>query len=161
MPARKKSRSTAAAAASESPKKPRMTTSPPEKTKSTARMSQCVTYNNTVYLAGQVPDDCSADIKGQTQDVLDKIDKLLEEVHCDKSKIISATIYLKDITKDFGPMNEVWEAWVPSKYPPARATVQAEMARGDILVEIVIIAALCKDYPEEEEEQEDGEEAED
>lgn len=103
-------------------------------------MSQMVIHNDTVYLAGQVANDPSQDIDGQTRQVLGQIDALLAEAGSDKSKIISATIYLADMA-DFGAMNKVWEGWVDPANTPARATVQAALATPDYIVEIQIIAA--------------------
>src|SRR5450432_267045 len=80
-----------------------------------------------VYLAGQVAEDATADIGAQARSVLKRIDALLAEVGTDKSHILSATIYLADIT-DFPLMNAVWDAWVPQGHTPARATVEASLA---------------------------------
>ena len=104
------------------------------------RMSQIVICNDIVYLAGQVPVDYDVDVKTQTSQVLEKIDALLAKAGSQKSNILSATIYLRDI-KDFAAMNTVWDAWVPQGHTPARACVEARLAAPDILVEISIIAA--------------------
>lgn len=103
-------------------------------------MSQVVVHGDTVYLAGQVADDPSADVLGQTQQVLNKIDRLLASVGSDKSKLLSANIWLTDISK-WSAMNEVWSAWVDRANPPARATVEANLARPELLVEIMVVAA--------------------
>lgn len=105
------------------------------------RMSAAVTHGNTVYLAGQVADDTAADVKGQTQQVLATIDKLLAQVGSDKTRILSATIYLSDI-KTFADMNAAWDSWVPAGHTPARATVEAKMVTPEYRVEIAVIAAL-------------------
>ncbi len=105
------------------------------------RMSRIVIHQGTVYLCGQVGLDFSAGIKQQTQETLDKIDGLLAEAGTSKQRILSATVYVKDMA-DFKDMNEVWDAWTIEGSAPARACVQAEMARPKILVEISIIAAL-------------------
>lgn len=105
-----------------------------------ARMSEAVIHNGTIYLAGQVADDPNADAAGQTRQVLAAIDRLLAEAGSDKTKILSATIFLRDIG-DFAAMNEVWDAWVPAGHTPARATVQAHLATPKYLVEIKVIAA--------------------
>lgn len=105
-----------------------------------ARMSDAVIHGSTVYLAGQVAEDTSADVKGQTQQVLDAIDRLLAEAHSDKTKILQAQIFLADIG-DFAAMNQVWDAWVPQGQTPARATVEAKLATPKYLVEIKVIAA--------------------
>ncbi len=103
------------------------------------RLSEMVTYHGFLYLAGQVAKDPSGDIKAQTREVLDQIDELLEEGGATKKGILSATIYIKDMA-DFAAMNEVWEAWVPEGQTPARATVQAMMAKPEYKVEIQIVA---------------------
>lgn len=104
------------------------------------RMSDAVIHGGTVYLAGQVADDPSADVKGQTQQVLDAIDRLLAQAHSDKTKILQAQIFLAHID-DFAAMNQVWDAWVPKGHTPARATVEAKLATPKYLVEIKVIAA--------------------
>ena len=105
------------------------------------RMSQSVIHGNTVYLAGQVASDSSANITVQTQQVLDKIDTLLAEVGSEKSRIRSAQIWLTSIGH-FGEMNQVWDAWVVEGDAPARACIEARLASPDLLVEIGIIAAI-------------------
>src|SRR5512139_1679978 len=97
--------------------------------------------SGTVYLAGQVADDATADITGQTQQVLAQIDDLLFEAGTDKAKILSATIYLPDMA-DFAAMNVVWEQWVVPGQTPARATVQASLAAPEYRVEIQVVAAV-------------------
>jgi enamine deaminase RidA (YjgF/YER057c/UK114 family) len=96
--------------------------------------------SGTAYLAGQVADDPTADITGQTQQVLAQIDGLLTEAGTEKSKILSATIYLPDIA-DFAAMNAVWEKWVVPGQTPARATVEAKLAAPEYRVEIQVVAA--------------------
>ena len=105
------------------------------------RMSQAVIHGNTVYVAGQVADDPSQDVPGQTRQILAAIDKLLAEAGTDKTKILSATIYLANIGT-FSQMNSVWDTWVPQGHTPARATVEARLAAPEYTVEIQIIAAL-------------------
>lgn len=104
------------------------------------RMSEAVIHNGTVYLAGQVADDTDKDAVDQTRQVLAAIDRLLAEVGSDKTRILSAQIFLADIA-DFGAMNSVWDAWVPAGNTPARATVESKLATPRHLVEIKIIAA--------------------
>jgi enamine deaminase RidA (YjgF/YER057c/UK114 family) len=104
------------------------------------RLSQASIHGNTVYLAGQVPDDYSGDIKAQTKQVLDKIDALLKEAGTDKHNILSATVWLPDIS-DRDAMNTVWDAWVPD-VGPARACVESKLADPAIKVEIACIAAI-------------------
>lgn len=104
------------------------------------RMSQMVIHGDTIYLAGQVASNPDGDTAAQTRDVLAKIDALLHEAGSDKSKLLSATVYLADI-RDFSAMNEVWDAWVAAGNPPGRTCVQARLARPAIRVEITVIAA--------------------
>jgi enamine deaminase RidA (YjgF/YER057c/UK114 family) len=104
------------------------------------RLSEVAIHNNTVYLAGQIPDDLSLDIKGQTREVLAHIDRLLGESGSDKTCILSCQIYIKDMA-DFPGMNEEWDAWVPQGHTPPRATVEAKLYDPRVLVEIVVIAA--------------------
>ncbi len=106
-----------------------------------SRMSQLVVHGNTVYLAGQVASDSSANASIQTRQVLDKIDKLLAEAGSDKSRILSAQIWLANIGH-YSVMNEVWDAWMPEGHAPARACIEARLASPDLLVEIGIIAAV-------------------
>ena len=105
------------------------------------RLSGAVVHNGVVYIAGQVPDDGSADITVQTQQVLAKIDALLAEAGSDKSKLLWAQIFLPDM-KDFAAMNAVWEKWVAPGQTPARATVEAKLANAAYKVEIMANAAL-------------------
>ncbi len=108
---------------------------------SNQRMSQLVTHNGVAYLAGQVADDPKADAGTQTQQILDKIDALLKLAGSDRTKILSATIWLSD-SRYFADMNAKWDAWVPAGAAPARATVQSALAGPDYKVEIGIIAAI-------------------
>ena len=105
------------------------------------RMSQAVVHGNTVYLAGQVADDPTADVRGQTVQVLASIDRLLAAAGTDKTRILSATIYLADIGT-FAQMNAAWDAWVPQGHTPARATVEARLAAPQYKVEIQVLAAV-------------------
>ncbi|MEY3285547.1 MAG: hypothetical protein RL500_277 [Pseudomonadota bacterium] len=105
------------------------------------RMSEMAVHNGTVYLAGQIAEDGSQDITGQTQQVLAAIDKLLARAGSDKSKILRAQIYIKDLA-DFAAMNAVWEAWVVPGHTPPRATVQANLARPEWKIEMVVTAAV-------------------
>ncbi|MGH7756365.1 MAG: RidA family protein [Vulcanimicrobiaceae bacterium] len=102
------------------------------------RMSQAVTHGETVYLAGQVAD--GTDVAGQTTAILAKIDALLAEAGSDKSKILSATVWLADIAT-FGELNSVWDAWVSPGNSPARACVESRLASPQYKVEIAVIAA--------------------
>jgi len=106
------------------------------------RLSEIVVHNNTAYLAGQVAETTlGLDTKSQTAEILGMIDRLLAEVGSDKTKILSAQIWLADMA-DYDAMNEAWSAWVPQGYTPARATVESKLASLQYRVEIKIIAAL-------------------
>jgi enamine deaminase RidA (YjgF/YER057c/UK114 family) len=104
------------------------------------RMSQAVVHGNTIYVAGQVAEDPSADVAGQTRQILAAIDRLLAAAGSDKTRILSATIYLADIGA-FAQMNSAWDAWVPAGHTPARATVEARLAAPHYKVEIQVVAA--------------------
>jgi enamine deaminase RidA (YjgF/YER057c/UK114 family) len=107
------------------------------------RLSESVVFTpageRLVYLAGQVAEDPKADMKTQSEQVLAAIDRLLAEVGSDKTRILSATIYLPDMA-DFPTLNQLWEAWVVPGHTPARATVQASLASPDYKVEIQVVA---------------------
>ena len=103
-----------------------------------ARMSQAVVYNGFVFLAGQVGDGAS--VTEQTRDILANVDALLSRAGSDKTRLLSATIWLTDMST-FGEMNAVWEAWLPAGQGPARATVESRLAGPEYKVEIGIIAA--------------------
>lgn len=105
------------------------------------RMSKIVIHNDTVYLCGQVAEDRSADISEQTRTMLAKVDQLLESVGSGRDKLLSATVYLNTM-EDFAAMNAVWDNWLPQGHAPARACVEAAMARPELKVEISVIAAL-------------------
>jgi enamine deaminase RidA (YjgF/YER057c/UK114 family) len=105
-----------------------------------ARLSEMAVHNGTVYLAGQVPDDTTQDIRGQTAQVLAMIDRLLAEAGSDKTCILMTQIFLTDIS-EIGAMNEVWDAWVPAGHTPPRATVQAPLANPGYKIEVVVTAA--------------------
>ena len=112
-----------------------------ERQETKPRISRIVIHQGTVYLCGQVCKDAQAGIKEQTKTMLEKVDELLIQSGSDSKHMLSATIYVRDM-KDFGAMNEVWDAWVPDGYAPARACVEARMARAELLVEISVIAAV-------------------
>ena len=106
-----------------------------------ARMSQAVIHNGTVYLAGQVAGDPGKDTADQTRQILATIDRLLAEAGSDKTRILSAQIFLTDIA-DFAAMNAQWDAWVPAGNAPARATIEAKLASPKYKVEIMVTAAV-------------------
>ena len=106
----------------------------------TAILSQAVVYGDTVYLAGIVAKNIDQDVKGQTKQILDDIDRLLAKCGSSKSKVLQATIWVTDI-RNRAPMNEVWSAWVDAKNLPARACIESKLADPKALVEIMVIAA--------------------
>ena len=105
------------------------------------RMSRIVIHNDTIYLCGQVAEDADKGIQEQTSTMLDKVASLLQQAGSDKEHILSATIYINDMTL-FSRMNEIWDNWIPEGHAPARACVEARMARPELLVEISVIAAV-------------------
>jgi enamine deaminase RidA (YjgF/YER057c/UK114 family) len=105
------------------------------------RMSQVVVHGNTIYLAGVVAKTTAGEsVTKQTQEVLSIIDSHLAKAGSDKSKLLTATIYLPDM-KTFPEMNAVWDGWVSAGNTPARATVEAGLAAPQYGVEIMVIAA--------------------
>ena len=105
------------------------------------RMSQAVVHGATVYVAGQVAGDPKPGVRYQTKQVLAQIDALLAAAGSDKTKLLSATIYLTDL-RSFADMNAEWDAWISHGNTPARATVEAKLASPDYQVEIAVIAAI-------------------
>lgn len=105
-----------------------------------ARMSEVAVHNGIVWLAGQVAEDGSQDIGGQTRQVLAAVDRLLARAGTDKTKIVMCQIYLADIA-EFAGMNAVWDAWVAAGHTPPRATVQARLAKPEWKIEVVVTAA--------------------
>ena len=104
------------------------------------RLSEVAIHNGTVYLAGQIAEETSLDVKGQTREVLGHIDRLLAESGSDKTCILSCQIYIADMA-DFDGMNEEYDAWVPGGHTPPRATVQAALANKGYKIEVVVTAA--------------------
>jgi enamine deaminase RidA (YjgF/YER057c/UK114 family) len=113
-----------------------------ERQQTKQRMSRVVKHNGTIYLCGQVCEDATKEITEQTQTMLDKVEQLLLEAGSNREHILSATIYVKDMAEHFAPMNAVWDSWVLEGHAPARACVEASMAREELLVEISVIAAV-------------------
>jgi enamine deaminase RidA (YjgF/YER057c/UK114 family) len=107
------------------------------------RRSRVVIYNGMVFIGGQTADDRGQDIQGQTEQTLAKIDKYLADAGTDKSRLLTAQIWLKNIVRDFVPMNEVWNAWTAPGAAPTRATAQCEMGAPDVLIEIIVTAAVA------------------
>lgn len=105
------------------------------------RYSEVVIHNGTVYLAGQLADEFAGDIREQTRQTLANIDKMLAEAGSDKSKILSLTIFLKDMA-DYDGLNAEYDAWVADGNAPARACVEARMYKPEVLVEMCVVAAV-------------------
>jgi enamine deaminase RidA (YjgF/YER057c/UK114 family) len=106
-----------------------------------ARMSKCVVHGDTVYLAGIVANDPKGkSVTAQTKDIVAQIDGLLAKAGSDKTKLLTATIYVADMAT-FAEMNAVWDGWVSPGNTPARATVEAKLATPDYKVEIMVVAA--------------------
>ncbi len=105
------------------------------------RMSQLVIHNSVAYLAGQVGTP-GASVTQQTNDVLGQIDNLLAEAGTNRENLLTAQIWLSDISTQFEEMNAAWEAWVPESHAPARWTGEAKLATPDFHVEIIVTAAI-------------------
>jgi enamine deaminase RidA (YjgF/YER057c/UK114 family) len=105
------------------------------------RLSEMAVYNGVAYLAGQVAEDSSQDMAGQTRQVLAAIDRLLGLAGSDKSRILMCQIFIADLA-EFPALNEVWEAWVVEGHTPPRATVVAALAKPQWKVEMVVTAAV-------------------
>lgn len=104
------------------------------------RLSPIVKHNGVIYLSGQLCSDETKGIHHQTTTMLGKVDNLLAEAGSDKRHILSATLYLKSMD-DYADLNSVWNDWLPEGCAPARACVEAKMARESLLVEVSVIAA--------------------
>lgn len=102
-------------------------------------LSEITIFNHIVYLAGQVPDDGNADIHTQTEQVLNNIDKQLAKAGSDKTRLLSAQIFIKDLA-DFAVVNGLWNAWLKDCPKPTRATVQANLVDPTWRLEIVVTA---------------------
>ncbi|WP_281967362.1 RidA family protein [Roseovarius nanhaiticus] len=103
------------------------------------RMSRIVKHSGTVYLCGQV--GSGADVAEQTHDCLARVDALLAKAGSSREHILQAIVWLADMS-DFDAMNEVWDAWVPEGHAPARACGEAKLANADLLVEVIVTAAV-------------------
>ncbi|WP_172339515.1 RidA family protein [Novosphingobium sp. SG751A] len=106
-----------------------------------ARRGRAVIYNGILSIGGQTAADCSSDVRSQMEQTLQRIDEILAEVGTDRSRLLTAQIWLKNIERDFAVMNEVWDSWIDPATAPTRATAQCEMASPRVLVEIIITAA--------------------
>jgi enamine deaminase RidA (YjgF/YER057c/UK114 family) len=110
--------------------------------KTNPRRGRAVIYNGIAFFGGQVADDRGQDISGQTAQALAKLDEALSAAGTDKSRLLSVQIWLKNIVDDFVGMNEVWDNWISPENAPARATAQCEMGAPDVLIEIIVTAAV-------------------
>ena len=104
------------------------------------RMSRGVVHGDRVFLAGLTAADTSQDVQGQTRQILERIDHYLREAGTSKSNLLTANLWIKDMAL-FRDMNAVWNEWVDPQNPPARACVRADLARPEVLVEIMVTAA--------------------
>lgn len=111
-----------------------------QKLNSNQVMSSVTIFNKVVYLSGQVPKNTQQDIIGQTQEILATIDQLLLEANTDKSRLLSAHVYIKNLD-DFATFNTIWIDWLEGCVAPSRATIQADLVNPDWLIEIAVIAA--------------------
>ena len=105
------------------------------------RLSDMAVHNGVAYLAGQVADDTTQDITGQTAQILAVVDKLLATAGTDKTRILMAQIFVANM-KEFDGMNKAWDAWVAEGNAPPRATIEERLASADYKVEIVVTAAV-------------------
>ncbi|PJX26228.1 hypothetical protein CAP48_09530 [Advenella sp. S44] len=106
-----------------------------------SRLSDMAVFNGVVYLAGQVPEDVTLDMEGQTKQVLGIIDSLLKEAGTSKERLLMVQIFVANI-KEFDQMNKVWDQWVSKENAPPRATIEARLANPDYKVEIIATAAI-------------------
>lgn len=112
---------------------------PIKRFKTNARMSQVVIANGTVYLSGQIPDTANAPIAVQTKEILTRIDALLASAGVDKTRLLTANIWLSD-PKHFEAFNAVWDAWVAENHAPTRACVTALLMLPGLDVEVAVTA---------------------
>ncbi|MDO7431152.1 RidA family protein [Acinetobacter baumannii] len=103
-------------------------------------MSAVTVFNKVVYLSGQVPKNTEQDVAGQTREILATIDELLALANTDKSRLLSAQLYLKNLS-DFSTVNAIWVDWLKGWVAPSRATIQADLVNPDWLIEIAVTAA--------------------
>jgi enamine deaminase RidA (YjgF/YER057c/UK114 family) len=107
------------------------------------RRSRAVIYNGIVFVGGQTAEDKTQDIRGQTRQTLAKIEGFLQAAGTDKSRLLTAQIWIKDIVKDIAGMNEVWDAWTAPGAASTRATAQCTLGSPGTLVEIIVTAAVA------------------
>lgn len=119
-----------------------MSNKPLVRMQTSSRLSRTIRHGDVLYLSGITAAEGGTDIKSQTRRVLEKLDEFLKLNNTDKTRLISAQIWLRDIDRDFAGMNEVWDAWTPQDAAPTRATGESKLADPSVLVEIIAIAAL-------------------
>lgn len=112
--------------------------------KTNSRRGRAAIFGGMVFIGGQAADDRSADIRGQTEQALAKLDKVLATAGSDRRHLLSVQIWLKDIERDFAAMNDTWDEWIDPEAAPARATAECEMGASDVLVEILVTAAVIQ-----------------
>ncbi len=111
---------------------------------SNGRYHQAIQYGNLLFLSGQTATEAGDDISSQSRAVLRKIETILKQHGSDKRHILHADVYLPkgDMVQ---PFNAVWDAWTEAGYEPTRACIIAALGRPQILVEIVVVAAIADD----------------
>ncbi|UVM69959.1 RidA family protein [Pseudomonas alvandae] len=113
-----------------------------QRIESNPRLSRSVVHNGVAWLSGIVAADCSQDIQGQTRQVLQRVDELLAASGTDKRRLLSVQIWMKDMGRDFAAMNALWSDWVDAANTPARATAQVAFDDSQILLELIVTAAV-------------------
>lgn len=108
-----------------------------------SRLSEATVANGFVFLAGMVPENTAVNVTEQTRDVLRQIDYWLAQCGSDKNHLLEATIFLPDLA-DYDAMNVAWDEWVNPQRAPARACVQAKLAKAEWAVEIKVSAVQIK-----------------
>ncbi|KHK66323.1 RidA family protein [Pseudomonas frederiksbergensis] len=113
-----------------------------QRIESNPRLSRSVVHNGVAWLSGIVAADCSQDIGGQTRQVLQRVDELLAASGTDRRRLLSVQIWMKDMGRDFAQMNALWSEWVDVANTPARATAQVAFDDPQILLELIVTAAV-------------------
>ncbi|SCZ22498.1 MULTISPECIES: RidA family protein [unclassified Pseudomonas] len=113
-----------------------------QRIESNPRLSRSVVHNSVAWLSGVVAADCSQDIEGQTRQVLQRIDELLAASGSDKHRLLNVQIWMKDMGRDFAAMNAMWSEWLDATQTPARATAQVAFDDPEILLELIVTAAV-------------------
>ncbi|MFW9265997.1 RidA family protein [Pseudomonas sp. NR3] len=113
-----------------------------QRIESNPRLSRSVVHNGVAWLSGIVAADCCQDIEGQTRQVLQRVDELLAASGSDKRRLLSVQIWMKDMGRDFAAMNALWSDWVEAAHTPARATAQVAFDDPQILLELIVTAAV-------------------